>query len=1161
MRFTDQGIVFSPSDLTNYLDGEFGAWMDRWEAESKAERPVADGKGLPVGLRIAGVSACQRDGNDPEMDLISQAGMDHERAYLERLRLAGHDLVEIASKDPAAVAATLEAMRGGRSIIYQACLGADGMAGIADFLARVDGESKLGAHHYEVWDTKLAKTARASFLVQLCAYAEFLQAIQGRLPAQIAVVLGNGEETRFRTLDFIHCYRRVKRSFLKFHADFNPDEMPHPGDSRGHGRWSEFAKNLLVASDHLSQVATITRNQTQKLNEAEIMTMAALAAATANTVSGLAAPLFQRLRQQALLQRESIGLETPRYTVIAPESDGPPRGLQLLPPGSPLDAFFDMEGFPLTPGGLEYLFGVVHLVDGQPQFADWWAHDADEEKLAFQGFIDWVHARWRRDPSMHIYHYANYEVAAVRRLASKFATREREVDDLLRNEVFVDLYRVVRQGLIVGCPDYSLKSIERLFLPARKGEVKTAGGSVVAYNSWLESQQPRDWHESPILREIRDYNEQDCLSTWKLAEWLRAEQAQRRIAWHGRTVPSSDEQGEPDAVVKPSTVLAQQLESDFESVKAGDADRARVQQLLGWLLEFHWREAKPVFWRKYDRAEMSHDELVDDLDCLGNLVRTTRPATPVRRSLSYEYKFDPDQDTKLHAGSKCFFAHDLTVGTTIETLDAETGTVEITLGPNADKPPKLLSLIPNDYVKADVIADAVLRFVSAWSQGTVLSRAVDDLVWRRPPRIKGRSAGPLLSDGADLLESTIELVRNMDETVLCIQGPPGTGKTYTAAAAIVRLLKEGKRIGVTANGHKAILNLLRAVHELCRKSRQSPRILKVGGDGDDPLIASGAIAYEKDGKKVADQLDGSALLVGGTAWLFSRPELANAFDYLFIDEAGQFSLANTVGTGLSARNVVLVGDQMQLAQPVLGSHPGDSGKSALVYLLDGHATIPPHMGVFLDQTRRLHPGICDFISEAVYEGRLKAFPATAANRLSRGKAKHRHLDRDAGILFVPVEHDGNSQGSHEEVDVVEELVAELLQTKVYDAPGATARNLTLDDILFVAPFNMQVRRLKDRLGLQARVGSVDKFQGQEAHIVIVSMGSSTLEDSPRGATFLLEPNRINVAVTRAKTLAIIVGCPRLLDAKCGSIEEMQLLNLFCWLVEHSESGRLVATAD
>ena len=698
-----------------------------------------------------------------------------------------------------------------------------------------------------------------------------------------------------------------------------------------------------------------------------------------------------QIRKQAQLQIRSRDLPRPDFEIQFQGPPEPRRGLALLPPASAAEVYFDMEGFPLHEGGLEYLFGVAFLNADQPAYRDWWAHDAAAEKRAFEGIIDWVHARWRHDPTMHIYHYANYEVSALRWLMGKHGTREDQVDDLLRNEVFVDLYKIVRNGLIVGTPSYSLKDIERLYMEGRSGPVTTAGGSIVAYHNWLESGEDRDPARSPILREIRDYNEVDCQSTRRLAEWLRGLQPGSGGATHGDSGGSSANSattgdggamcGDDAKPEKPARLLAEQLLDEVTAGHVTDPERCRIQQLLGWLLEFHRREAKPVFWRMFDRSAMTEEELIEDLDCLGGLRRTRKPRTPIKRSRLVEYQFPPAQETKLTAGSKCMVAHDLRQKPTIESLDLDQGLVELRFGPSIQNVPMRLCLIPDEHVSAAQIAKAVFRYAEGWRNGTSRARAVDDLLRRNRPRIRKLQQGPLIAEGQELLPAVVGLIERMDETVLCIQGPPGTGKTYTCAQAILKLLQAGRRIAVTAKSHKAILNILRTVHEAVRAAGEEFVLLKVGGESDDPLLESGEIQHVPQSGDVADSMPAGACAVGGTAWVFSRPELDGEFHYLFVDEAGQFSLANTVAVTQCVENLVLVGDQMQLSQPLQGTHPGESGQSALDYLLNGHATIPPDFGVFLNETRRLHPDICGFISEAVYEGRLRAHADTARHRV------------------------------------------------------------------------------------------------------------------------------------------------------------------------------------
>ena len=268
-------------------------------------------------------------------------------------------------------------------------------------------------------------------------------------------------------------------------------------------------------------------------------------------------------------------------------------------------------------------------------------------------------------------------------------------------------------------------------------------------------------------------------------------------------------------------------------------------------------------------------------------------------------------------------------------------------------------------------------------------------------------------------------------------------------------------------------------------------------------------------------------------------------DYLFVDEAGQVALANLVAMGVSARNIVLLGDQMQLGQPIQGDHPGRSGESALDYLLGGLATIPPERGIFLATTWRMHPDVCRFISEAVYDGRLQPEAGNAKRALILGADAHPVL-LPTGIRFVAADHEGCGQRSEEEAKIVAELLSSLLLQRYRDKKGAE-HPITLDNILVVAPYNMQVNLLRKTLPEGARVGTVDKFQGQEAEVVIVSMATSSQEFMPRHMEFLYSRNRLNVAVSRARCLAVVVANPKLLEIDCSTPEQMALVNTLCWV--------------
>jgi uncharacterized protein len=1124
-RLPDGSWLYSPKDLISWLEGDFATWCEREAAEHR-------------GSGSGGNAPREPDERDEEMELSVRYGLAHEAAHLERLRREIATLVEIEPKDANAAAATLASMTEGAEVVFQGVLGHDNWMGIADFLHRVETKSALGDWAYEPWDTKLARSAKPYFLLQLCTYAEMLEATQGLRPNRLGFILGDGAEQHYRTDDFWYYYRRLKQQFERFQATWDPNVMPDPGADRSHGRWTSAAEKIRTDRDDLSLVAGISRSQVIRLREAGIETVAQLGTLDASAkVAGIAAASLGRIREQAAMQLTTRESGTIAWKFRDQENKTDRRGFALLPPPSPLDVYYDIEGFPYAPGGLEYLHGATTIeADGSLAFHDWWAHDEAAERRAFEEFVDWAWARWREDPTMHIYHYAAYERTALSKLSIKYATREWEVDEFLRNDVFVDLLNVVRQGMVIGTPSYSLKDIEHLYMPPREGDVSTAGASVVEYQKWMDSNESGDWQDSPILSALRDYNRDDCDSTAMLAGWLRERQPESGVEW----MPLTESNTAPvQRVPQEAESLAKELLEEALTLPEESEERARMQ-MLGWLLEFHRRDEKPKWWHYFERLMMEEQELIDDHDCLGGLARTDTPPRAIKKSTGLEYRFDPSQDTRLHVGSECAVTTFPNLKVPIESLDTENGLVEVKVGPGKSLPDRL-SLIPYNDVSTKPLKTAILEYVKQWRADGTVHSAVDDLLLRRLPRFVSHPGGPVLPGTGDLIEETIAAVRALDGSTLAIQGPPGTGKTYTAAHVIAALLRDGKRVGVVATSHAVVMNLLASVVQHAPEFASGP-LWKVGGDNDHPALQAGHVQHTGDSKKGADIVAQAPVVIGGTAWLFSRPEMAGTLDYLFVDEAGQVSLANAVAVGQAATNLILIGDQMQLAQPMQGVHPGESGLSCLEYLLQGHATIPPEMGVFLGTSYRMHPDVCRFISEAYYEGRLHSASSTRDNRIILGAGST--VPSEKGVTFVPVEHAGCAQGSDEEVEVIAELVNELLAAHV-TVKGDPVRPMTLNDILIVAPFNMQVRKLKARLGDAARVGSVDKFQGQEAPVVILSMCASTLDDAPRGAEFLLSPNRLNVAVSRAQALALVVGSPRLGDVRVRTVAEMKLVSGWC----------------
>ncbi len=1141
---------YGPTDLNEFLASPFATWMSRYALDSPGQ--------------------AQPDPEPLSLTTLTERGRRHEQACLTQLRQEGREIYML----PAGVdrmEATITAMQAGHEVIYQGWLQSSAVQdvrpeyffGRPDFLVQTAGASALGNYGYEVWDATLATQSGPAHLIQLCCSADLLQAVQGQRPDSMLLWLGSGERRHFRTADFIYYYLTLKQAFLAYMQHFDPAVQPSPELGGDYGRWTVQATRILETADHLSRVASISVSQIQKLNAAGITTLTSLAESTLTHVPRIEDTVFARLKEQAQLQAASVGADQPAYRILTPDQPAQRRGLALLPPASPGDIFFDMEGYPLVKGGLEYLFGAFTLDDDQRMFHDWWAHDIDQERRAFCDFIDWVYARWQADPTMHIYHYANYEVAALRRLMGRHGSREAEVDSLLRHEVFIDLYAVVRHGVRVGEPHYSIKNLERLYRPVRVGEVTSAVDSIAVYERWLASGEAQDWTASPLLQAIRAYNRDDCESTWQLTCWLWERQQEAGIAWIPKQDVPLESPEEPDPLADPASpqALAQTLLAEIPPApqRRTQAARWQAQELLGQMVEFHRREAKPMWWAMFDRHAMTEEELVQDMNCLGGLRRLSQPPEPIKRSHGFWYGFDPDQDTKLDVGAQCYFAHDLEMKIPIHAMDQEWGRICLKFSTRRLKqlpnglPPDSLSLIPDEYVSAQVIENAVRDIAQTWQKENQLPPALHDFLLRRPPRVGSfesvESIGSDPTDPTDLSRAVLRLVESLDHSTLCLQGPPGSGKTTLGAGMILSLLDRGKRVGITANSHAAILNLMRKCKEL-RQGRLE--CLKIGGPAEERFFElCPEAAYVQRVRDAIPRLEQFRLL-GGTAWALSDPGLRGKLDYLFVDEAGQVSVANLMGMAAATENIVLCGDQMQLGQPVQGAHPGESGLSILEYLLQGKATIPPDMGVFLATTWRLHPELCHFLSDAVYEGRLHAAPQTAQRRVCLSQTGGRIITREAGLVFVSVPHEGNTQASDEEVQAVREVVGELLGRDITDTSGQRLRPLQLSDILCVAPYNMQVRKLQTALGPDARVGTVDKFQGQEAPVVILSMCASRGDTSPRGIDFLFHKNRLNVALSRAQSLAIVVASPALARTRCQTLTHMEQVNLFCRVMEEGK---------
>ncbi len=1138
MRTTTDGLRLSASDLANHVGCRHLTYLDLQVARGELPAPSY---------------------RDVALEALKARGLEHEQAYVKHLRAQGLTVVELEDlgRAEAEYAATCEAMREGPDIIVQATLLGRQWMGRADILRRVPTPSpSLGDYAYEVLDTKLAKETRGRTILQLCLYAELLQEIQGTFPASMYVVPPEQDfaEETYRVNDYMAYFRFVRRRLVEAvgHGTWQGGPTyPMPCEQCSICRWWRHCNDRRRDDDHLSLVAGISKAHILELEHRSVNTVEELAT--------LPLPLhprpqrgspesYERVHHQARVQLTGRRRGAPVHELL-PVEEG--MGLCRLPEPTTKDMFLDLESARYVgEGGLEYLFGWVACnASGEPQYEALWAMNLAEERMAFERFVDEAMARWAADEGFHIYHYAPYEPAAVRRLMGRHATRQDEVDRLLRGERFVDLYTVLRQAVRASVESYSLKDLEPFFGYQRETDLRVATQHLRALEAALEYGVPE--RITPAHRAtVQAYNRDDCLSTLYLRTWLEGRRAELVSA--GTTLPRPDlKAGDPgeqlDEALTRTRALAERLLAGLPAMWEPHTNEQRAQWILAHLLEWHRREDKAAWWEYFRLVDLSDEELLEEPVALGGLVHEARVEERARGTVVDRYVF-PGQDTRLRPGDRVLSPETGTASlATIEALDPVARRADLKRTAKwADAHPR--AVFVHELVRTKELREALLR-MGAWVADHGIDapgayRAGRDLLLRRHPRLRSSTVEQVAHAAKDTLQAARRLVLDLDGGVLPLQGPPGSGKTYTGARMICAAVAAGRKVGITAVSHKVIRNLLDAVVEAAAEESVEVRcVQKVRQPADE---ASGAVTETDDNARVLAMLrSGEAQVAGGTAWLWTRQEAADAVDLLFVDEAGQISLANVVAVAQAARSVVLLGDPQQLEQPQRGTHPEGTDRSALEHLLDGQRTLPPERGLFLGTTWRLHPELCAFTSELFYEGRLRS---------RDGLAKQAVLGEvpcaGTGLWYIPVEHRGNRSASLEEAEVVGHLVRSLTGGAVrWVNPRGVAYPVTLEDVLIVAPYNAQVALLLEALPPGARVGTVDKFQGQEAPIVVYATASSSPEDAPRGMEFLYNLSRLNVATSRARCSAILVASPQVFEPACRTPRQMKLANAFCRYLE------------
>ena len=919
--------------------------------------------------------------------------------------------------------------------------------------------------------------------------------------------------------------------------------------SRGRGgeicRWRIRCEAKWREDDHLSLVAGISKVQIAELKRHAIATTADLAAIplpiTWKPDRG-AIQSYERIREQARIQIQGRLDGTVVYETLPVE---PCFGLACLPVPSNGDIFFDFEGDPFVDGGgLEFLFGCAFRDErGAEIYIAQWALSHSQEKEAFEQFVDFVIKRLDSHPDLHIYHFAPYEPAALKRLMGRYATRENEIDRMSRGGLFVDLYAVVRRAIRASVESYSIKKLEPLYQFIRTVALPDAGPTLAKVQACLELGD-LDGIVPEDREVVQGYNRDDCVSAWRLRDWL--EEVRSGLITSGtsvdRPLPKDGEAGEDLSNWQQRiTRLVERLTRDVPVDPLQQTSEQRARWILAHTLDWHRREDKAVWWEYYRLSGLSADELMDERAGLSGLEFLGTVGTA--RVRIHRYRFPP-QDTDLRGDEDLRMLGGAKLGK-LEAISLEERTVDIkkrrdTAGTHPE------GMFAHQIIDTQVLANSLVR-IGEWvadngMEGNGPYQAARDLLMAASPRVGGQ----VLQEGnKSPLEAAMRIAPHLDGGVFPIQGPPGAGKTHIGARMICALVREGKRIGITANSHKVIRNLLDEVLEAAQELGVSVNCIQKVSEEEDDLPN---LEFTTDNGTILGAIGTTCQVAAGTAWLWARPDAFQAVDLLFIDEAAQISLANVLAVSQAATAIVLLGDPQQLEQPVRGSHPEGTDVSALTQILGPHATIPPDRGLFLGETWRLHPNICAFTSELFYDGRLHSRPGLELQEL-KSKCKV----SGSGLRFLPVTHDGNQSSSPEEADKIRELVQDILgsNSSWIDCEGKAA-SITLDDILIIAPYNAQVFELQDRIP-GGRIGTVDKFQGQEAPVVIYSVTTSSYLDAPRGMEFLYSSNRLNVAISRARAICVLVGSPEIFKAECRTPRQMMLANAFCRYLEMAET--------
>jgi len=1129
MKIKNNKFFVSPSDLNNFVACKYTV-LNEIKYHNKEIRKSPD------------------RANDK---LWKEMGVEHEKRHYKILKEKYKKSITIKSdlNEKDRFDETVRAIQKGYDLIYHAYLIDDNLRGEADFLIKCDTKSDLGDYSYEVYDTKITRNLKPRHITQITAYSDMLGKIQKVLPEKMYLIDGSDEYHSFKTIEYIDLFNHSKKEFIKFLSNISKEKIyPEKCSYCNLCDWKDECDKTWENDNYINLVAGSNKSQVEKLKKNKIRTVEQLSKTKLTAMDlKINAESFKKIQLQAQLQEEKRNTGEDKIVIL--DSDFG-KGFYKLPKPDDGDVFFDIEGYPRMDRPFEYLHGLYYKDKGKLKFKDLWAknYNKESEKNIFIELINFLEKRFIEYPNAHIYHYASYEKRAIRELAtsysSEFPKGDIVNDDLLRKEKYVDLFSIVSQSIRTSERDLSLKSIEKFYNFKRKADIVKADDSVIKYDNWIATKNEK------YKQDIINYNEEDCISTYLLREFL-VKNKPENIDWFVKQEEITKEGEEPNKYRRKASnkLSREEVEVDLNNrleKKKNKTNKKFVENLKNFI-GFHWKSNKPEFWEVFDRAEKTHLELEDDTECIANSVLIDDKPKVTEDGFIYSYRFN-DQNYKQKEGKSAFDAHQIKGLGTIHSIEEnfpDKNIVKILVSKRRKniEMPSLLTLgntMPPQVHQHD---QALNKFLEDYILNNGENyKSIMDMLERKEPDIKNIKSGSILiEENKDLITQSIEIVKNLNNSYLTIQGPPGTGKTYTSAKIIIELMKAGKKVGVTSNSHEAIKTLLIAIEQQAVNQNYEFSGMRKSKSSD-----------KHEWKFIRNVTTGKPLnmdsysLFAGTSWFFVDPRMNKTLDYLFIDEAGQVALGTTIANATSADNLVLIGDQMQLSQPMRAKHEGYARMSSLDFILEDDDTISTDKGVFLNVTRRLNKKICNYISTSFYDSRLTSDPITETRSVNL------KLDpiKDEGLFYVPIDHNGCSQRSDEEADLVEKVFNKIVN-KEYKSENITGK-ISAKDIMVVAPYNAQANNIRERLKKKfkddVRVGTIDLFQGQEAKVVLISMTTSDVESLPRHKDFFFSRNRLNVAISRAECVAIIIFNENLLLASASSIKEMKLINSFCKLL-------------